>query len=163
MCLFIFETCILLAKSSFYFVDSTVSDGHIVCYCKIKAGITRALYQMLMNTLIDVCQLGSVWRPLWRIYSSSLRRYLCFIAGGNGIPGIYSEIVDIANKQQLSKEEGCKRRLKLIWVIRKCNMLLWFHNELANLKNTNIEVTIYVTQATQKDLGTMIMISSQKF
>ena len=32
-------------------------------------------------------------------------------------------------------------------------MLLWFHNELANLKNTNIEVTIYVTQATQKDLG----------
>ena len=37
---------------------------------------------------------------------ASLRRYLCFIAGGNGIPGIYSEIVDIANKQQLSKEEG---------------------------------------------------------
>ena len=34
----------------FTFVDYTVSAGHIVCYCKIKAGITRALYQMLMNT-----------------------------------------------------------------------------------------------------------------
>ena len=30
-------------------------------------------------------------------------------------------------------------------------MLLWFHNELANLKNTNLEVVIYVTQSTQRD------------
>lgn len=138
----------------FTFVDSTVSDGHIVCYCKIKAGITRALYQMLMNTP-DRCmpiRVG-VEGPYGESTPARYADTCVFIAGGNGIPGIYSEIVDIANKQQLSKEEGCKRRLKLIWVIRKCNMLLWFHNELANLKNTNIEVTIYVTQATQKDLG----------
>ena len=107
---------------------------------------------MLMNTP-DRCMPIRVGVEAYGESLQLLRRYLCFIAGGNGIPGIYSEIVDIANKQQLSKEEGCKRRLKLIWVIRKCNMLLWFHNELANLKNTNIEVTIYVTQATQKDLG----------
>ena len=67
-----------------------------------------------------------------------------FIAGGNGIPGIYSEVMDMARRFP----NDCKKTMKLFWVIRDYPSLIWFHDELAVLKNTNIQTTVYVTRPT---------------
>ena len=62
-----------------------------------------------------------------------------FIAGGNGIPGIYSECVDLAKK---SKNQS----IKLVWIIRHWKSLSWFTEELEYLKKTSVQTTVYVTQ-----------------
>ncbi|KAK7680148.1 hypothetical protein QCA50_016875 [Cerrena zonata] len=65
-----------------------------------------------------------------------------FVAGGNGIPGIYSEIVDLARRSR----ENSKQHLKLTWIVREYKSLYWFYEELIALKDTKIETTIYVTK-----------------
>ena len=65
-----------------------------------------------------------------------------FLAGGNGIPGIYSEVVDAAQ----GSSTGEKNKFKLVWVVREWKSLFWFYQELVNLKDLDIDTTIYVTR-----------------
>lgn len=66
-----------------------------------------------------------------------------YIAGGNGIPGMFSEVTDLAKRYTSTKSV---KKLKLYWVIREYRSLNWFFDELEKLKKTNIETTIYITK-----------------
>lgn len=66
-----------------------------------------------------------------------------FLAGGNGIPGIYSEVVDAAQGSSTGEK---KNKFKLVWVVREWKSLFWFYQELVNLKDLDMDTTIYVTR-----------------
>ncbi|KAK6887557.1 putative ferric reductase transmembrane component [Candida tropicalis] len=128
----------------FTFVD-TPDDENIVLYCRVKGGVTHGLYQMLatkpgQTAKVRVTVEGPYGEPTPARYADSA----VFIAGGNGIPGIYSEVMDMARRFP----NDCKKTMKLFWVIRDYPSLIWFHDELAVLKNTNIQTTVYVTRPT---------------
>lgn len=83
----------------FTFTDSSEEGGYIVMYIKLKGGVTHGIYKYLSkfpgkSSKIRVLVEGPYGER------SSARRYknAVFVAGGNGIPGIYSECIDIARK-----------------------------------------------------------------
>ncbi|KAK6458023.1 FAD-binding domain-containing protein [Scheffersomyces xylosifermentans] len=127
----------------FTFTDSVENKDSIVLYCKVKGGITHGLYQYLAahpgkTTQIRVGVEGPYGEP------TPARKYdlAVFIAGGNGIPGIYSEAVDAA----LRTKDKSNNMVKLYWVIREYRSLFWFYEELLELKKTKIQTTVYVTR-----------------
>ena len=131
----------LFLQSHPFTFTTTESNDKIVLYAKIKNGITSNIAKYLSplpgNTAtIRVLVEGPYGEP-----SSAGRncKNVVFVAGGNGIPGIYSECVDLAKK---SKNQS----IKLIWIIRHWKSLSWFTEELEYLKKTNVQSTIYVTQ-----------------
>ncbi|EGV65359.1 hypothetical protein CANTEDRAFT_133661 [Yamadazyma tenuis ATCC 10573] len=66
-----------------------------------------------------------------------------FVAGGNGIPGIYSEAYDLARRDS-------KQKVKLVWIVRDYKSLDWFYEELQFLKGKNIETIVYLTRPTNQ-------------
>ncbi|EMG48101.1 hypothetical protein G210_1392 [Candida maltosa Xu316] len=126
----------------FTFVDSP-HDSHIILYCKVKGGITHSLYRTLVNNPGQTATIRvGVEGPYGESTPAKYADSAVFIAGGNGIPGLYSEIMDIAR----CVTNETKKKLKLIWIIREYKSLEWFTEELEILKNTTIETTIYVTK-----------------
>ncbi|RCK55316.1 putative ferric reductase transmembrane component [Candida viswanathii] len=126
----------------FTFVD-TPDDKNIVLYCKVKGGMTHGLYQYLakkpdQTAKITVGVEGPYGEPTPAKYADTA----VFLAGGNGIPGIYSEVMGMARRLL----PDSKTAMRLIWVIREYKSLGWFQEELEALKNTNIQTTIYVTR-----------------
>lgn len=120
---------------------TTESEDKIVFYAKIKNGITENISKYLSrlpgNTAtIRVLVEGPYGEPSGAGRSC---KNVVFIAGGNGIPGIYSECVDLAKK---SKNQS----IKLVWIIRHWKSLSWFTEELEYLKKTSVQTTVYVTQ-----------------
>ena len=138
---FIRPTC-FWQNQPFTFVESP--DGKsILVYCKVKGGITHSLYRYLSNNpgqtaSIRVGVEGPYGEPTPARYADTA----VFVAGGNGIPGIYSEVTDMASR--MPKET--KTVIKLYWIIREYKSLEWFRDELMELANTNIETTVYVTK-----------------
>ncbi len=130
----------------FTIVDTKVEDTDkhtITFYLKIKGGVTHGLYQYLAQqpshtAMIKVCVEGPYGSriPLDR-FSNAV-----FIAGGNGVPGMYSEVISLAHR----KTEATTRRIKFYWIIRHWKSIEWFHEELKKLEGTRVETIIYVTQ-----------------
>ncbi|CAH2354375.1 ferric reductase transmembrane component 4 [[Candida] railenensis] len=129
----------------FTFTLSPDSDENIVMYCKVKGGVTHGLYQYLAThpgktTQIRVSLEGPYGEPTpARVYDSAV-----FIAGGSGIPGIYSEVLDLATRAV----QDSNKLLKLHWVVKDYDSLFWFYDEILALKDTNIQCTIHVTRPT---------------
>lgn len=128
----------------------TVIDGHIVFYIKVKDGVTTDLRRFLEShpertARIRIAVEGSYGEatPASK-YDTSV-----FIAGGNGIPGIYAELIEAAKANRLDSPDSY-RRVILVWVVRDYNALLWFYDELNALKPTGIETRIYVTRPVQQ-------------
>ncbi|CUM62687.1 uncharacterized protein PRCAT00000243001 [Priceomyces carsonii] len=125
------------------FTYTTADDNRkLVLYVKVKEGITSTLRQHLKTfpgkaTQIRVAIEGSYGEK------SPAGRYdkAVFIAGGNGIPGIYEEAVGLSKKVDLSN-----KTIDLIWVVKDYNSLYWFYEELLSLRGLGIETTIYVTR-----------------
>lgn len=121
----------------------TVVDNSIIFYVKVKEGVTKLLGEYLENhpertAHIRVAVEGSYGgaTPAFR-YDTGV-----FVAGGNGIPGIYAEAIHAAEALPPNSD----RKIKLIWVVREYHSLLWFYDELISLKETPIEVEMYVTK-----------------
>ncbi|GEQ70982.1 hypothetical protein JCM33374_g4663 [Metschnikowia sp. JCM 33374] len=119
----------------------TVLDGNIVFYVKVKEGVTARLKKYLEEhpsraAYMRVAVEGSYGEatPAMK-YDTSV-----FIAGGNGIPGIYAEAVEVLRRKSGS------RRVKLIWVVREYVSLAWFYEELRALEFSEIETEVYVTR-----------------
>lgn len=134
----------------FTFVESP-ADTHIILYCKVKGGITHSLYQLLVRSpgqaiTMRVGVEGPYGEPTPARYADTA----VFIAGGNGIPGIYSEVMDMTRRMP----NKTKNAMKLYWIIRDYKSLEWFNDELTLLGNTNIETTIYVTKPDLSNLLT---------
>ncbi|CAK9435438.1 uncharacterized protein LODBEIA_P01650 [Lodderomyces beijingensis] len=132
----------------FTFTDSVEEENCIVLYCKVKGGITHSLYKQLCAAPDRACKMRvAVEGPYGESTPAKYADTAVFIAGGNGIPGIYSEVFDIAKRSGHHHQNDRQQSLKLIWVVREWRSLYWFYEELLSLKSTNIETTIYVTQA----------------
>lgn len=117
-------------------------DGTINFFCKVKSGITKSLAKKLANQPEKSLQMRlGVEGPYGE--SKLLRGYsnVIFIAGGNGIPGIYNEITHLDKKNGTNKQV-----LKLVWIIREIKTLSCFWEHLQKLENTKIETTIYITK-----------------
>ncbi|WLF79587.1 hypothetical protein PVL30_003343 [Lodderomyces elongisporus] len=141
----------------FTFTDGIEDKNAITLYCKVKGGITHSLYKMLVAAPGRQCKVRvAVEGPYGEATPAKYADTAVFVAGGNGIPGIYSEIIDIAKHTTHSE----KQSLKLYWVIREWRSLFWFYEELVNLNKTNIQTTIYVTRP---DVITCIEDFSQRF
>lgn len=124
----------------FTYTNSIDNNNEIILFIKVKLGVTQDLYNYLKahpgrTTSIRVAVEGSYGEHTpARHYETSV-----FVSGGNGIPGIYAEAIDLALA-------NVKLNIKLAWVVREYRSLLWFYEELMSLRNTKIETTIYVTK-----------------
>ncbi|EMG48258.1 hypothetical protein G210_1192, partial [Candida maltosa Xu316] len=83
----------------FTIVDSALEANTITFYIKVKGGMTHGLYQYLAQQPGQTAQIKvsiegpyGIRMPIDRFEND------VFIAGGNGIPGIYYEATDIARK-----------------------------------------------------------------
>ncbi|EGV65361.1 hypothetical protein CANTEDRAFT_119656 [Yamadazyma tenuis ATCC 10573] len=124
----------------FTYTISPNNPNEIVVFIKVKKGVTESLYHYLQthpgkSVSIRVAVEGSYGEqtPASR-YNSAM-----FVAGGNGIPGIFAEAVDLVRYPS-------NQKVRLIWVVREYRSLYWFYEELLSLKNTHIETIIYVTK-----------------
>lgn len=125
----------------FTIVDSVTESNTITFYIKVKGGMTHGLYQYLAQQPAQTAQIKvSIEGPYGNRMAIDRFENDVFIAGGNGIPGIYYEATDIA------KRLGEKRNVKLYWVVRHYRSLEWFYQELLKLKDLPISTTVYVTQ-----------------
>ncbi|KAK6462386.1 ferric reductase NAD binding domain-containing protein [Scheffersomyces coipomensis] len=125
----------------FTLVDSVMEKNTITFYMKVKGGITHGLYKLLLNAPdhrehVRVLVEG----PYSQQVPLHAFNNVTFMAGGNGIPGIYYEATDLYQKSKGSK------RIKLYWVIRQFKSIDWFYEELEKLSQTDIQTVIYVTQ-----------------
>lgn len=117
-------------------------DGTITFFCKIKNGLTKALEKKLANQSGKSLQMKvGVEGPYGEAKILEGYSNAVFIAGGNGIPGLYNEITYLEKKGESSKQV-----LKLIWIIREMKTLTWFWEHLQKLEITKIETTVYLTR-----------------
>lgn len=131
----------------FTFIKSTTKDNHIVFFCKAKKGITHTLCKKLQNlpgksTTMRVAVEGPYGSPAPVSNHSSA----VFVAGGSGIPGIYSEAVDMA-----AKSKDSNRKTKLYWIVRELTTVAGFTSELQALKSLDISTVICVTRPIAED------------
>lgn len=125
----------------FTIIDS-VEEKNTITFCvKVKGGMTHGLYQYLSKqpdqSAVIKCSVDGPYG-----YRSSVNRFenILLLAGGNGIPGLFAEAFDIV-KRGMQKDS-----IKLYWVIRHYRSIEWFYSELMSLKNTSVQVVVYVTQ-----------------
>lgn len=126
----------------FTFIDSVEKSNTIVFFCKVKKGMTATLCTKLQNypgktTTMRVAVEG----PYGETCPVSNHSSSVYIAGGSGIPGIYSEAVSMAKK---SKDSS--RKTKLIWIVREVATVAGFQKELSALKELAIETVVYITR-----------------
>ncbi|KAM9904899.1 hypothetical protein OXX79_002476 [Metschnikowia pulcherrima] len=127
----------------FTFLDSTVEKNKIVFILKTKKGATHYITKMLARTPGKTCQIRvCVEGPYGEACSVKHHDQVVFVAGGNGIPGIFSECYDLARKSV----DNAKQRIKLIWVLREVSTIEWVWQELHSLKDTKIQATVYITR-----------------
>lgn len=113
-------------------------ERNVIMYAKIKSGITSSLYHRLINqpdqsAYIDVSVEGPYGdkKPLQRFET------ILLYAGGNGIPSPYAYARSMSRKQ---------KRVKLYWVIRSTKSFEWIRSELEALRDTSVEVVVYITK-----------------
>lgn len=123
----------------------TITENTIVFYVKVKEGVTRDLSRWLeahpdRAAHVRVAVEGSYGEAT----PAHKHQSAIFVAGGNGIPGIFAEAVEVIAHTPAHLLKS--RRIKLIWVVRQYESVLWFYDELQELKDLPIETDIYVTR-----------------
>lgn len=125
----------------FTFFESETEESTIVCCCKVKGGVTKALERKLCSLPGKQATLRvAVEGPYGAASPVERHSTVLFIAGGSGIPGIYSE----ANA--LWKKNGNRQSIKLLWIVRELRSLAMFIHELRALVKHGIETTVFVTR-----------------
>lgn len=118
----------------------TIKDDNIIFYVKAKLGVTADLMKAVEQSsaesiFVRVAVEGSYGEPTPALkYDSRV-----FIAGGNGIPGIYAEALNVC------MNSSSRSKTQLIWVVRDNSTIEWFQEELLHLKGLQIEVKIFRT------------------
>ncbi|CAH2356075.1 ferric/cupric reductase transmembrane component 2 [[Candida] railenensis] len=123
----------------FTIVDSVTEANSITFYMKIKGGMTHSLCRFVAQQPNKTTNIKvSVEGPYGTRLPLDRFKNAIFFAGGNGIPGLYSEAVHLANNG--------KSNVKLYWIIRNWISIEWFYTELKKLENTRVQPIIYITQ-----------------
>lgn len=137
----------------FSFLDSTIEENKIVFILKAKKGITNHLKEKLNGAPGKTCTIRvCVEGPYGGSNHVKKHDNVVFVAGGNGISGIFSECYALAKKSA----ENSKQKIKLIWVLREFQTLEWIWKELDALKNTKINATIYITRPEVGDVSVIL-------
>lgn len=126
----------------FTFTEAVETKENITLYCKIKGGVTHGLYQYLSLFPNKITKIRvAIEGPYGE--STPARHYdsAVFIAGGNGIPGIYSEVYDLGLHTNTPN-----KKIKLIWIIRDYQSIDWFVQELKYLQGKPVLPVIYITK-----------------
>lgn len=115
----------------------------IVLYCKVKEGVTDGLYKQILQMpmqegKIRVAVEGPYVEPCQYHHTHNVT----FIAGGSGIPGLYSEAKALAQ----NKSRDQTKIIRLLWIIKTYESIEWFSRELMTLKDSGVEVVVYVTR-----------------
>lgn len=128
----------------FTFAPSVENSNTIVLYTKVKQGVTRKLYNYLVTCPGRRAKITvGVEGPYGECCAAGKSQTAVFIAGGNGVPGMFSEIYDLAKRSTPDSQ----KRLKLYWTIREYRSIHWLYEELNELKKFhNVEVTVFVTK-----------------
>jgi len=126
----------------FTLFESVNKEDTIVFLTAVKLGITKKMAEKIKAANGESMRMRvTVEGPYGESTPSKYHDSAVFIAGGNGFPGIFSEVYDLAKKTQHSLQ-----KLKFYWIIRDLKSLSWTHNELKALAKTKIDATIYVTR-----------------
>ncbi|GEQ68742.1 hypothetical protein JCM33374_g2410 [Metschnikowia sp. JCM 33374] len=137
----------------FTFLDSTVEENKIVFILKTKKGATNYLTKKLSKLPGKTCSVRvCVEGPYGEACSVKGHDNVVFVAGGNGIPGIFSECYDLARRSV----NNAKQRVKLVWVLREISTIEWVWEELHSLKNTKVQTTVYITRPEGGDEGVLV-------
>lgn len=128
-------------------------NGKIKFLVKVKNGVTKNLYHRLLKEPNQSCELKVAVEGFYGEYKPAFSYdQVVMIAGGNGIPGLYEYISDIAQKKAEGKSNT--KFVKLYWVIRHWHSLDWFVDELIKLQQYDfVETVVYVTKYHDAKLG----------
>lgn len=127
----------------FTFTIDSADDSNIVMYLKIKGGVTHGLHQQLVQAPNHTLKIRvAIEGPYGSPSMASRSDCAVFVAGGNGIPGIYSEALDCSRR--LTPQSA--RRVRLYWIVREFRDIQWFNNELRALKDSRVETMVVFTK-----------------
>ena len=110
-------------------------------YIKVKDGVTKTLYNRLSQCPGKISTIPVMVEGPYGGNSPGQRcRHLVYVAGGNGIPGLYSECIDVDRRAPENKT------IKLVWVVRNWKSVTWFADELKRLESTRVQAMVFVTR-----------------
>lgn len=125
----------------------SVCGRNLIFLCGIKGGVTNLLAKSLsLEPRRSRRMKVAVEGPYGESMPTKSHSSVVFMAGGNGIPGIFAEVY---GKALYSSPVG--QRLKLYWSIRLPKLLSWFVEELDALASTKIETTICISNPQFED------------
>jgi ferric-chelate reductase len=125
----------------FTIINSVHDKDSIVCYVKVKGGITKTLRRKLqkapgMTVQMKVLVEGPYGhRPPLEKFDSVL-----LLSGGTGISGLFSHALNLAHHGLSSV-----KTIHLVWAIKNQESLSWFATELKQLVGSNVKIDIYIT------------------
>jgi len=116
------------------------SETEITFVTKIKGGVTSQIHNYLRK---QPEQTGTIRISVEGPYgvASNVQKYdtALLYSGGTGIAGPFSHALKSAKNDK-------EQHVKLYWIIRHWHSVDWFYEELLKLKNTSVNVIVYVTQ-----------------
>lgn len=114
-------------------------EDEVTFLVKIKGGVTTQIHKYLKT---QPNQTGEIRVTIEGPYGtrSDIKRYdsVVMYSGGTGIAGPYGHALENVRK-------GKQQHMKLYWVIRNWHSVDWIYDELVKLKDSPVEVIIYVT------------------
>ncbi|GEQ72421.1 hypothetical protein JCM33374_g6108 [Metschnikowia sp. JCM 33374] len=118
------------------------SARHVTFFCKVKGGVTQSLHRHLSKSPGKSTRMRvGVEGPYGESHPVKHHSDVVFVAGGNGIPGLYSEF------EHLHKAADGKQKLKLKWIIREVKSFAWMYKEFSRYQGCkNAEITVFVTR-----------------
>lgn len=126
----------------FTLCPSVDDDNTIVLLCGVRNGATLAIAKRIAAAPGQfVVQRVSVEGPYGGPAPVKTHDNVVYIAGGNGVPGMFSEAYHLARKAP-----DADQSIKLVWAVREPKLMAWFHKELAAMRNTKIQATVYVSK-----------------
>lgn len=123
----------------FTFVRENGESDRIVMFLKVKGGMTHGLYRYLKSQNGKASIRVSVEGPYGKSAPVLDHDNAVYFAGGNGIPGLYSELMGVCSK-------NTSQTVTMFWSIREYKLLFWFYKELMALKYTKARVVVFITR-----------------
>lgn len=135
----------------FTFVEAESEDGkQIIFYCKVKNGVTKKIGKRLANIPgRSIFMRVGVEGPYGETSPVSRHSSVTYLAGGNGIPGIFAETLH--QGKQVAKRAVENQRVKLVWIMREMKSVTWFVDEINSLRSLPVETSIYITRPEMQD------------
>lgn len=117
-------------------------EESVTFYCKVHSGVTKTIQKRLVAATEKSLSIRvAVEGPYGHANPIKHHSDVTFIAGGNGFPGIFSELKDLLNALD------SKQKVKLHWVVKTANLFLQMGEHLKTLPEGNEEINVYITSS----------------